>query len=70
MTHGKYFDPGIFYCHKLDPGQHWRFLTGQYIPPKFLASYRGLVDEFKIATRGRTANRRPTILYAGSWLNI
>ncbi|MBU2573637.1 MAG: hypothetical protein KKH28_06130 [Elusimicrobia bacterium] len=52
MTHGRYFDPGIFYCHKLEPGRHWRFLTGQYIPPKFLPAYRGLADEFKIATRG------------------
>lgn len=52
MTHGRYFDPGIFYCHKLGPDRHWRFLTGQYIPPKFLARYCGLADEFKLATRG------------------
>lgn len=52
MTHGKRIDPGIFYCHKLPARNHWRFLTGQYIPPKFLHKYLGLADEFKIATRG------------------
>lgn len=52
MTHAKRIDPGIFYCHKLPEREHWRFLTGQYIPPKFLRRYCGLVDEFKIATRG------------------
>lgn len=58
MTHGKFLDPGIFYCHKLGRRGHWRFLTGQYIPPKFLRKYCGLVDEFKIATRG--AHGEPT----------
>ncbi len=52
MGLGTSFDQGRFYCSKLVPGQHWRFLTGQYIPPKFLARYCGLADEFKIATRG------------------
>ncbi len=52
MGLGTSFDQSRFYCSKLSPGQHWRFLTGQYIPPKFLARYCGLVDEFKIATRG------------------
>lgn len=41
----------IFFCGKLKPDQHWRFLTGQYIPPKFLSNYCDLVDEFKIGTR-------------------
>lgn len=52
MSRGKSSDPSIFYCGTLTPDRHWRFLTGQYIPPKFLAQYCGLVDEFKIATRG------------------
>lgn len=52
MGSGTRFDQGRFYCSKLGPRQHWRFLTGQYIPPKFLANYCGLADEFKIATRG------------------
>ena len=52
MGLGTSFDQSRFYCSKLIREQHWRFLTGQYIPPKFLAGYCGLVDEFKIATRG------------------
>ncbi|MFA6193341.1 MAG: hypothetical protein WC726_00560 [Parcubacteria group bacterium] len=42
----------IFYCQKFESPEHWRFLTGQYIPPKFLSNYCDLVDEFKIASRG------------------
>ncbi|HCC49257.1 MAG TPA: hypothetical protein DEQ38_14240 [Elusimicrobia bacterium] len=45
-------DQGLFYCGKLAPDQRWRFLTGQYVPPKFLPRYAGLVDEFKVASRG------------------
>lgn len=41
----------LFYCRKLKPEQYWRFLTGQYIPPKFLANYCELADEFKVACR-------------------
>jgi hypothetical protein len=52
MGLGTRFDQGRFYCSKLGPGCHWRFLTGQYVPPKFLHNYLGLAHEFKIATRG------------------
>jgi hypothetical protein len=60
MANEKSLDIGIFYCHKLSRSQHWRFLTGQYIPPKFLHNYCGLVDEFKIATRGLRLKGMPT----------
>jgi len=52
MGLGTRFDQGRFYCSKLERAGHWRFLTGQYVPPKFLHHYLGLADEFKIATRG------------------
>lgn len=52
MGLGRRVDQGRFYCGKLAPRERWRFLTGQYIPPKFLPRYSGLVDEFKLATRG------------------
>jgi hypothetical protein len=52
MGLGTRFDQGRFYCSKLGPGCHWRFLTGQYIPPKFLHHYLDLAHEFKLATRG------------------
>ena len=49
-----------FYCQKLKKNQYWRFLTGQYIPPKFLSGYCGFVDEFKIAGRGAIKKGSPT----------
>jgi hypothetical protein len=52
MGLGTRFDQSRFYCSKLGKAGHWRFLTGQYVPPKFLHNYLGLADEFKIATRG------------------
>ena len=60
MANKKPLDLSIFYCHKLLPDQHWRFLAGQYIPPKFLHNYCDLVDEFKIATRGLHLKGLPT----------
>lgn len=50
----------IFHCQKFMPKQYWRFLTGQYIPPKFLANYCGLVDDFKLASRGVYKKGMPT----------
>jgi hypothetical protein len=52
IANEKPLDMSVFYCHKLSHDQHWRFLTGQYIPPKYLHNYCDIVDEFKIATRG------------------
>jgi hypothetical protein len=52
MGLGTKFDQRRFYCSKLSPENHWHFLTGQYVPPKFLHHYLGLAHEFKIATRG------------------
>ncbi|HPN96405.1 MAG TPA: hypothetical protein PLK35_01425 [Candidatus Moranbacteria bacterium] len=55
ISSGKSMEENIFYCSKFKPDQYWRFLTGQYIPPKFLSAYCDLVDEFKLATRGNNA---------------
>jgi len=55
MSGGKQMEENIFYCSKFKPENHWRFLTGQYIPPKFLSAYCDLVDEFKLATRGNNS---------------
>lgn len=52
MMKKNFSDQQLFYCSKLESGQWWRFLSGQYIPPKFLSRYLGLVDEFKLASRG------------------
>lgn len=52
MAPGSRVDQSRFYCGKLAPDQRWRFFTGQFIPPKFLGRWLGLVDEFKLATRG------------------
>jgi len=62
MMRGKFRNSKIFYCDKFQREQYWRFLTGQYIPPKFLIEYLGLIDEFKLATRGASTENVVAII--------